>query len=133
MALIWDANLKFSLSKICGHSRPKVLNNVWVLKQDTCPKRCLYSRLKASNAISTFQESRLNKGQEGHVSTSIKSRVSSALRAASQPPLKFTSPLDQYDNRICESCVHSQTHGVRPCFCNQFNSTLARAIDNSTG
>ena len=38
---------------------------------------------------------------ESHVSTTIESRIST--------PLKFTSPLDQHDDRIYEGCVLSHT------------------------
>jgi len=62
MALIRDANLKSSLARhvsnmlieFKGHSRRKILNNLWVPKPDTCPKRRLHSRLEVSKVIFAF-------------------------------------------------------------------------------
>jgi len=89
--------------------------------------------------VSTSIEGCVSKTIEGRVPTPTKSRVSSALRVASsqqsrvapQLPLKFVSLLDQCDNHVCRAAFF-HTQGVRPCFCNQFNGTLERAIDNST-
>ena len=86
MALIRGTSLKSSLSKTLGHSRPKILNDLWVPESDTRPKRRLHSHLKASNAIFAFHEPRLYEGCistaiENNVSTSIEGRVSMAIES----------------------------------------------------
>jgi len=60
MALIRGANLKSTLSKTRGHSRPKILNDFWVPKTNTHPEWRLRSHRKASNPISAFQEPHFN-------------------------------------------------------------------------
>jgi len=119
MALIRSVNLKSSLSKTRGHSRPKVLNDLWFPKPDTHPKWHLHSCLKASNAIFVSQEPRLHNNQESRLYnnwksclTVIKNRVCITIESYVSTPLKFTSPLDQCDNHVCEGCVLSHTRSM---------------------
>ena len=94
MALIRGANLKFNLNKTRGHSRSKILNDLWVPEPDTSRERHLRSCLEASNVIFAFREprtfasqkqSRAASPQQIRVAsqTAIKSRVSLALKDAS--------------------------------------------------
>ena len=167
MASIHGANLKSSLSKKRENSRPKILNDLWVPKPYTHPKRRLRSRLKASNMIFEFQESRfksrISTTIKGPVSIMIKARVSTAIKGrvlttikscisnSNQEPRLFS--IESHVSMAIEgrvstplnSCLHLIsitttsmrcvfTYIQRLClfFCNQFNSTLTKAIDNST-
>ena len=136
MALIRGVNLKSSRSKTRRDSRPKILNDHSFPKPDTHPKWCLHSRLKESNRF-LCPKSRVSTGIksrtiESRISTAIKNRVCATIKSHVSTPLKFTSPLNQCDNHICEGCVLSHTRSMSLLY-NQFNSTLARAINNSTG
>jgi len=91
MALIRDTNHKFSLSKTHGHSCPKILNDLWVFKPDTHPKRCMCSRLKASNTIFVFQEPLLYDNQESRLNNDQEQRLKQQLRAASLQQLRIAS------------------------------------------
>jgi len=144
MALICGANLKSSLCKTCKHSCPKILNDLWVPKPDTHPKRCLCSRLKASNTIFVFQETRFNRRVsttiKSRVSTAIKSRVSTAIKSLVftafenrvsttiesrvSTLVKFVSPLDQCDNRVYQGFVLSHARSM---------SQLLQSVQQYTG
>ena len=146
ITLIRNVNLKFSLSKTRGHSRPKILNKLWVPKPDTHPKQLLDLRLEAFNLIFAFQESRSRAAsqQQSRAASQQQSRAASQQRsrAASQElclfsieshvpmaikdrvstPLKFMSPLDQYNapippvrRRYCNVCIQVKNTFTYKC------------------
>jgi len=88
--------------------------------------------LRFESSVSTTIKSRASMKIESCVSTAIESRVYTTIESHVSTPLKFASPLDQHDDRVYVSCVLSHTKRYL-CFCNQFNSTLVKVTDNSTG
>ena len=86
------------------------------------------------SCVSTTIKSRTLTSSKGHVSTAIESRFSTTIESRISTLVKFMSPLDQCARTASVRAASSLSlpiHRVCLCYCNQFNSTLAKTIDNS--
>ena len=93
------------------------------------PTRSSHNKFQVFTSIKSHVSTTI----ESRVSTIIESCVSTTIESHVSTPLKFASPLHQYARTASMRAVFSHKQRVCLYFCNQFNSILAKVIDNSTG